>query len=52
MHLTLLPPTVERLDQWIAQQPDEHITRQEAIRRLLDEALARPAKRIKQRRGS
>jgi hypothetical protein len=54
LHLTLLPHTVEAIDKWIMQQEGEHMTRQEAIRRLLDRALAAgrsaPTKRAKQKR--
>jgi hypothetical protein len=54
LHLTLLPHTVEAIDKWIMQQEGEHITRQEAIRRLLDRALAAGVsaqrKRAKQKR--
>ena len=54
LHLTLLPHTVEAIDKWIMQQVGEHLTRQEAIRRLLDRALAAGVsapKRAKEKRG-
>jgi hypothetical protein len=49
LHLTLLPHTVAAIDKWITQQDSEDdLTRQEAIRRLLDQALAaKPTKRTK-----
>jgi hypothetical protein len=41
MGLRLYPEIEERLDAWIAKQPDEP-SRPEAIRRLLDGALPKP----------
>jgi hypothetical protein len=53
IHLTLLPPQLEGVDSWIERQGEPDLSRPEAIRRLLDRALAaesaeagsRPAKR-------
>src|SRR5437763_189045 len=39
----LLPPNLSALDSWIAIQPEPRPSRPEAIRRLLAEALVRPA---------
>jgi hypothetical protein len=41
--LALLPPQLESLDEWIADQ-DGEMSRPEAIRRLLDAALVRARK--------
>lgn len=38
IHLTLVPDQLARLDAFIAQQ-DEELSRAEAVRRVLDEAL-------------
>jgi len=39
----LLPAPLDALDAWIAARPEPRPTRPEAIRRILAEALAKPA---------
>jgi hypothetical protein len=46
VHLRILPDQSAAIDAWINQQEDADLTRPEAIRRLLEQALAhRPAKK-------
>jgi hypothetical protein len=40
VHLRILPDQSAAIDAWINQQEDADLTRPEAIRRLLEEALA------------
>ena len=42
-HFTLPPQLSEQLDAWIARQPEPQPTRPEAIRRILSDALIKPA---------
>lgn len=44
MHLRILPDQAAAIDAWINKQEDADLTRPEAIRRLLDEALTVKAK--------
>jgi hypothetical protein len=46
IHLTLVPEQLARLDAFIAKQGDE-LSRGEAVRRVLDEALPPAPKRTK-----
>jgi len=39
VHLRILPDQSAAIDAWINRQEDEDLTRPEAIRRLLEEAL-------------
>jgi hypothetical protein len=43
--LTLQPRQLEKLDAWIEQQGEGELSRPEAVRRLLDQALAAAPKR-------
>jgi Arc/MetJ-type ribon-helix-helix transcriptional regulator len=43
VHVRLPRPALDALDAWIAAQPEPHPSRPEAIRRLLVEALGKPA---------
>jgi hypothetical protein len=43
VHIRLTRPALDTLDVWIASQPEPRPSRPEAIRRLLAEALGRPA---------
>jgi hypothetical protein len=43
VHVRLTRPAVDALDAWIAAQPEPRLTRPEAIRRLLVEALGKQA---------
>ena len=45
VYLTLLPHQIEGVDAWIERQGEADLSRQEAIRRLLDQALAAAPKR-------
>jgi hypothetical protein len=50
--LRLYPELDAKLDAWIAQQGEPNLSRPEAIRRLLNEALTAAAKRTKRKGGS
>jgi hypothetical protein len=39
IHLTILPPQAEAIDEWIKKHGEPEISRQEAIRRLVDHGL-------------
>jgi hypothetical protein len=43
VHVRLTRPALDTLDAWIASQPEPRPSRPEAIRRLLAEALGKPA---------
>jgi hypothetical protein len=43
VHVRLTRPALHTLDAWIASQPEPQPTRPEAIRRLLADALGKPA---------
>ena len=43
VHVRLTRPAVDALDAWITKQPEPRPTRPEAVRRLLAEALGKPA---------
>src|ERR1700691_4718821 len=47
VHVRLTRPALDTLDAWIAAQPEPRPTRPEAIRRLLAEALGKPADAVK-----
>jgi hypothetical protein len=50
IHLTLWPPQLDRVDAWIEGQDETDLSRPEAIRRLLDRALAAEPAAAKPRR--
>jgi hypothetical protein len=43
-NIRLSPEIRERIDAWIAKQPDASITRAEAVRQLVEIGLRKPAK--------
>jgi len=50
IYLTLLPPQVDAVNAWIERQEDAlNLTRQEAIRRLVEIGLAAAPKRRKEK---
>ena len=43
VHVRLTRPALDTLDTWIASQPEPRPSRPEAIRRILSQALVKPA---------
>jgi metal-responsive CopG/Arc/MetJ family transcriptional regulator len=52
LNVRLHDDVLDRLDAWISQQGEPDLSRPEAIRRLLNEALTAAAKRTKRKGGS